>query len=131
MGISCRHKTYRSKKGIKMQFCRYLKKEIVSCDNCEFREYGKIKPIKKVSKKREFVRPDTYYKVFNRDSGTCQLCGSHQTLELHHIFGRGENKTNNPCNCIMLCRNCHINIVHGNMKKYKPILSKINKEKGY
>ena len=49
---------------------------------------------------KKFVTKETYEKVFNRDRGRCRLCGTTQTLQLHHIHGRGLNLTNNVNNCI-------------------------------
>ena len=84
--------------------------------------------IKAKKKRRETVTDKTYYAVFTRDEGKCQICGAMQELELHHINGRGKNLTNNVMNCIMLCHRCHHYIVHKNQKKYRPILNeKINK----
>lgn len=76
-------------------------------------------------KKREVVTDRTYYKVFTACKGTCVLCGARQNLELHHILGRGKDLTNNGSLCVMLCHNCHHIKVHGNLKKYRPILLKI------
>lgn len=43
-------------------------------------------PKQKLKKHRtETVTDKTYYTVYNRDKGKCQLCGSTQWLELHHI----------------------------------------------
>ena len=86
--------------------------------NCKF-----SKPAVK-KKKREVVRDATYYKVWNACNGTCQLCGSKQSLEMHHVLGRGKDLTNNYRYCIMLCWDCHHIKVHGNQKKYRPILLK-------
>lgn len=87
-------------------------------------------PKEKVKKHRtEKVTNKTYYAVFNRDNGTCQLCGVKVGLELHHIYGRGKDITNNINNCIMLCHHCHQEVVHQNNKKYRPILKEIVKKK--
>lgn len=83
-------------------------------------------PKQKVTKKRrETVTDRTYYKVMTLCNGTCQLCGTKQELELHHVLGRGKYLTNNYKYCLMLCRNCHHNVVHKNLKKYRPILLEI------
>lgn len=79
-------------------------------------------------KKREVVTDRTYYKTFTACKGTCVLCGTKQNLELHHILGRGKNLTNNANLCVMLCYNCHHNVVHANLKKYRPILIKIARD---
>ena len=44
------------------------------------------KPIRKVSKHKIKVSEETYQKVYERDKGVCQLCGSNQNLHLHHIM---------------------------------------------
>ena len=75
--------------------------------------------------KKETVSKDTYLKVFKACKGKCVLCGTARNLELHHINGRGKNLTDNSDNCVMLCQNCHHNVVHANQKKYRPILQKI------
>ncbi len=127
----CVYLRLRTKKGIKYHYC--IKKRInVNCEICREcldKEYKKSKPIKKVSKKRLCVSKETYDKVFARDNGECAICGNKQTLQLHHIFGRGKDKTDNPDNCIMLCANCHLNVVHKNMKKWMPILNEMVERK--
>ena len=50
--------------------------------------------------KRETVKDSTYYRVWNACNGTCQLCGTKQNLEMHHILGRGKELTNNYKLCI-------------------------------
>ena len=111
--------------------CRYYKRHISSlleCKNCSNLIYKANKPIKKVSNKRITVTEETYNKVMQRDKGKCRLCGTSLNLHLHHIDGRGKDLTNNINNCIILCENCHLNIVHKNQKKYRPILKEmINK----
>lgn len=81
---------------------------------------------KKPRKKR--VSKSTYDEVFEASKGKCGLCGSSNNLELHHINGRGKNLTDNPENCVMLCRKCHHDVVHKNQKKYRPMLLKIRGE---
>lgn len=120
----CLYLRIRHKKGQLYYYCT-KKREIVEkmCyTGCLDKEYKITKPIKKVSKKRLYVSSKTYNEVFVRDKGRCRLCGSTENLHLHHILGRGKDKTDNPKNCIMLCQNCHLNIVHANNKKYRSIL---------
>ena len=74
------------------------------------------------------VSRETYEKVFNACKEMCVLCGKKVGLELHHICGRGKDLTDNYRNCVMLCHNCHHNVVHGNLKKYRPILLEISEE---
>lgn len=80
--------------------------------------------LRPVSKHREFVKKETYISVLERDK-KCRLCGKTSNLQLHHIDGRGKNKTNNINNCIMLCSYCHLDVVHKNQKKYRPILKEM------
>ena len=86
--------------------------------------YPKQTRIAKKGRKKS-VSKSTYEKVYNACKGKCGLCGATQNLELHHILGRGKDLTDNPDNCIMLCRHCHHEVVHQNNKKYRPILKEI------
>lgn len=97
----------------------------IDCKNCSDFILVKNKGINKVSKKHEIVKSNIYNQVFARDKGKCRLCGSRINLHLHHIDGRSKNLTNNINNCIMLCDNCHLNKVHANQKKYRPILKEL------
>lgn len=107
--------------------CKIIKQEITLdwCDKCSNKEYKTNKPIKKKSNNKEEVTKETYNIVFNRDKGKCALCGTAKNLQLHHILGRSKLLTNKIDNCIMLCENCHINVVHKNQKKYRPLLLEI------
>lgn len=78
--------------------------------------------VKKARKKQ--VSKDTYQKVFDCCNGKCVLCGKQTELHLHHVLGRGKNVDNYKM-CVMLCANCHLNIVHKNQKKYRPILKEM------
>lgn len=111
-------------------YCKYLSKSLngkikclkykryivyqIDCKNCSDFIVARNKPIKKVSKKRIFVKEEIYNQVFKRDKGKCRLCGS-TNVQLHHIIYRSEDKSliNDPSNCIMLCINCH-KLVHSN-----------------
>ena len=129
MTNKCLYLRIRSKKHIKYQVCLKRRSEGQINDNlcymCEDRELKKIKTIKKVSKKREFVTHDTYQQTFLRDGGKCKLCGSKDDLHLHHINGRGIDKTNNVDNCIILCSSCHLDKVHKNNKYYRAYLNEL------
>ena len=127
----CLYLKQRSKKGIKYLYCSKNLKEVnySDCRDCLDKEYKKHTPIKKVRKNKEKVSKQTYNIVFNRDNGMCVLCYTKQTLQLHHINGRGKDKTDNPDNCIMLCANCHLNVVHKNNKKWRPILNEMIERK--
>lgn len=79
-------------------------------------------------KRKTHVSKITYEEVFKACKGKCVLCGTTQNLELHHIKGRGKDLTDNPQNCVMLCQNCHHNVVHKNQKKYRSLLLKIREK---
>lgn len=126
----CLYLRFRTKKGIRYPYCKKCacRVNLEDCKGCSDKEFKKSKPINKVSKNKERVSKETYNKVFTRDKGKCAICESQIALQLHHINGRGVGKTDNPNNCIMLCANCHLEVVHKNMKKWRPILNeKINK----
>lgn len=125
----CINLRFRSKKGIIYQYCIKQRREIPKneCEGCIYKEYKKYKH-KITNKKRIKVSDETYKKVLCRDK-QCRLCGSIKNLHLHHIDGRGKYLTNDINNCIMLCQNCHLNVVHKNLKKYRPILKEIINER--
>lgn len=127
----CVNLRLRTKKGSKYLYCfkKRLEIDFGACKECLDKEYKKPTPIKKVRKTKEKVSKETYNKVFERDKGQCALCGTKQALQLHHINGRGKDKTDNPNNCIMLCANCHLNVVHKSMKKWIPILNDMVQER--
>ena len=127
----CLYMKVRTKKGQRYFYCSLKKCEVDygACFTCLDKEYKKFKRIKQYSKHKETTSKETYEEVFKRDKGQCALCYTRFNLHLHHINGRGKGKTNNPKNCIMLCQNCHLNIVHQNNKKWRPILNEMIKEK--
>lgn len=50
--------------------------------------------------------------IYARDEGLCQLCGG-KGEEQHHIKFKSQLGKNSPNNVILLCRDCHTNLVHG------------------
>ena len=87
--IYCKYLLKRSRKLKTVFYCRKNKTYIDTldvCKNCLEKEYKANKPIKKVSKNKKTVSKKTYQKVYERDKGICQLCGSNQNLHLHHIM---------------------------------------------
>lgn len=121
--MNCKYFKIRTKKYKKYKYCSLLKKEINDeCLYCSNKTYKIIKKIRPISKKREFVSKETYNIVFERCKGKCAICGSYKELHLHHIDGRGKGKTDNPENCIILCRECHLNKVHKNNKYWRKAL---------
>lgn len=116
----CLHLRRRTKKGQPYYYCAHKRSVIdfKECSNCPSKEYKKVAKmvvktrIKPVSKKRVTVSKKTYNEVYERCNGVCAICGTNQRLQLHHIDGRGKDKTDNPNNCIMLCSHCHLEVVH-------------------
>lgn len=50
-----------------------------------------------------------------RDGYTCQICGSTERVEGHHLFEYSyENGASDPDNIITLCHECHLMVHHGN-----------------
>lgn len=124
----CKYITVRTKNYERYFYCRLNKIAVnysIDCKKCLKIEPRANKSINKVSKKRVTVAKETYDKVIKRDNYKCRLCGATKNLQLHHINGRGKELTNDINNCIMLCENCHLNVVHNNLKKYRPILKEI------
>ena len=97
------------------------------------KDLNTFNPLPKIKVKKhqtEHVTTETYQTVHDRDKGRCQLCNVNKNIHLHHIHGRGKDLTNNVNNCILLCQHCHLEIVHKNLKKYRPILDEIVQKKG-
>lgn len=126
--MNCKYLRIRSIQKKKHLYCILNKKTInytLECSKCLKKEPRKNKGINKVSKKKITVTQDTYNKVMKRDNYKCRLCGTSLNLHLHHIDGRGKDLTNDINNCIILCRHCHLEVVHKNQKKYRPLLKKL------
>ncbi len=141
----CLYLKKRVKKGQTYCYCAFNRAVIdfSDCSGCLNKEYKKVAknslktpnkaystlkaktPIKKVSKKRITVSKKTYNEVYERCNGVCAICGANQSLHLHHIDGRGKDKTDNPNNCIMLCNHCHLEVVHKNNKYWRPKLKEM------
>lgn len=122
MTNKCLNLRLRSKKGQAYYYCM-LKRSVIDfkeCNGCVNKEYKKVAKltaktrIKPISKKRVTVSKKTYQEVFDRCNRMCAICGTNQNLHLHHIDGRGKDKTDDPKNCIMLCCHCHLEVVHKN-----------------
>ena len=48
-----------------------------------------------------------HYQVLERDGWRCQLCGSMQHLQVHHIQPRSQSGSDAEQNLISLCAGCH------------------------
>jgi len=58
------------------------------------------------------------YQKIVEEQKWCQLCGSTNWLEIHHIMYRSQGGNNDERNLIRLCKQCHM-LVHSNKKKYQ------------
>lgn len=75
------------------------------------------------------VSAETYAHVIKRDRHKCQICGSKQRLQYHHILPRAYKELiNDASNGIMLCAECHLGRAHKNMVYWIPKLQEIAKE---
>lgn len=101
--------------------------------DCYFRSISETQRPKKVAPKRTLPSvkdepsEEIRLKVLQRDRHRCRLCGRSQGLVPHHIYYRSEAKRepwlHSTHNLITLCNSpCHLSIIHGNKKKFKPIL---------
>lgn len=130
----CLYLRRRTKKGTMYLFCAKEgckgQTNAEKCHICPFKEYKKTKPIKKVSKKKIKVSHETYMKVYNRDNGVCQMCGTRENIHCHHIKYRSERKDliDEPNNLILLCATHH-RLVHSNKRLYQPMLLEMMKDK--
>jgi len=50
-----------------------------------------------------------------RDHYTCQICGSHNHTEGHHMLDYQYGGAANTGNIVTLCHNCHEKVHHGNL----------------
>ena len=85
----CKNLLKRQRKKKTVFYCKNDKKYIdifFHCQNCSDFNLARNKPIKKVGKKRIFVKKEIYQEVFKRDKGKCRLCGTSLNLHLHHIM---------------------------------------------
>jgi len=54
-----------------------------------------------------------WLRALRRDDFTCQLCGSHRSLEVHHIRRRSRGGEDSPSNLLTVCHDCHARIHAG------------------
>ncbi len=54
-----------------------------------------------------------------RDLNTCQICGSRDKVEGHHIIDHQFAGAANVDNIISLCHNCHIDVHKGKINLFK------------
>jgi len=66
------------------------------------------------------LKENIYQKIVD-EQPYCQLCGSPNWLEIHHIVYRSERGSNDERNLIRLCK-YHHQLVHSNKKRWQPYL---------
>lgn len=63
------------------------------------------------------------HKVYERDNGRCVVCG--KALDFgykpHHIR-QAANKSDELDNMVMLCNECHYQVHHGEVRKYRELI---------
>ena len=55
--------------------------------------------------------------VLKRDGMRCQVCGSMQHLEVHHLEFRSRGGEDDPDNLIVLCSRCHQRLHDGKLEQ--------------
>lgn len=68
------------------------------------------------------------YKKIIDEQHYCQLCGSANWLEIHHIYYRSQGGLTIDKNLIRLCKKCH-KMVHSNKRKWQPFLLEMQYKK--
>ena len=64
---------------------------------------------------REGGRQQEWLRALRRDGFTCQLCGTHRNLELHHLRRRSRGGDGSAANLLAVCHDCHAQIHTGGM----------------
>ena len=63
----------------------------------------------------EWYQKKIMIEILRRDEFTCQLCGSYQHLQIHHLCPRSKGGDNSEANLLTLCRDCHADVHSGQM----------------
>ena len=53
---------------------------------------------------------ELHRQVLERDGWRCQLCGSMQNLQVHHVKFRSHSGSDAEQNLITLCATCHVHV---------------------
>ena len=72
---------------------------------------------------KHIYNQETRLKALKRDYMQCQICGSRENWNVHHILYRSEAPECVNClwNLCSLCQDCHTE-VHSDKQKYQPLL---------
>ncbi|MBR1540716.1 MAG: hypothetical protein IJ629_06165 [Clostridia bacterium] len=108
--MKCKHFSIHSRKYEKFKYCRKLKHEINTCENCKFREYAEYKPLKKKSNKLAKLERGRK-SILTKNMKDCYLCPpsrKKKATSIHEIF-KGSNRLQSIKNdfCVPLCDDCH------------------------
>ena len=60
-------------------------------------------------------RQQEWLRALRRDGFTCQLCGTHRNLELHHLRRRSKGGDDSAANLLAVCHDCHAQIHAGGL----------------
>lgn len=107
--MKCKHFCIRSKKGIKYNYCRLLRKEVSfscyqECDNKEYKQYNTLKSRSNKLAKREKER----FSIIYRDLTKCCNCGSKIGIEKNEVFEGSCRQTSIKYGMVCpFCKTCH------------------------
>ncbi len=63
---------------------------------------------------------DLHRRVLERDGWRCQICGSMQNLQVHHLKLRSQSGSDVEHNLITLCAECHEEVHRKACRKDRP-----------
>ena len=55
--------------------------------------------------------------ILDRDEHTWQFCGSHRSLQVHHVRRRSRGGNDSPANLLTLCHRCHGAVHSGEIRQ--------------
>lgn len=98
-------------------------------DDCYYSKINQSKKKKNTSKGKVDL-DSTREDILKKDGYRCRYCGGRNNLVTHHVIYKSEKKNKQwqetQSNLITLCNfSCHLDIIHGNKKKYQPLCLKV------
>jgi 5-methylcytosine-specific restriction endonuclease McrA len=97
----------------------YVKEELLLCEFCfeECRNRGVVHKNTELYKRKgidfrdethpRHIPPEVRQKVWYRDGGRCQMCGSNENLQYDHIIPFSKGGSNTEENIQLLCEECN------------------------
>lgn len=121
--MNCKYFTIRTKDYAKYFYCRNpnIKSKIEDnkCNNCIYKEYKEVKPIKKKSNTLQRAE-DGRKSILQDEVDKCYLCERNLDLDKHEALGGMNRLTSIKWGLIFyLCRECHSNLDLDQCKKEK------------